>query len=216
MTLHAVFCNFLPMENYLIAFLVSYLIGSLPTAYLVVKAATNVDIRTVGSGNVGGRNALEVTGKKWIGSFVVAVDMLKGALGIIIVKLIFPHDLGALSIAMSSLALGHCYPIWLKFQGGRGLATAAGVFLLMSWVWNVVWLILYFSFEKLMRNVHAASVIALAATPVVLWFMPNRVLNLITPSDFSVEHFFVAATLVIAVCLSRHIEPLKKLAQEKS
>lgn len=204
------------MLNNLVAFFISYLIGSVPTAYLVVKSTAKLDIRTVGSGNVGGRNALEVTGNKWVGIVVVIVDLLKGVLAVGAAGEIFPGDVTTISVAMSGVVFGHCYPIWLRFQGGRGLATAAGVFLMTSWAWVAVWFMIYFVFEKVSKNVHAASVIALVGSPLVVWLLPNSLIVLLIPSEFTVEQFFVAGILVMAVCLSRHIEPMKEFGKQKT
>jgi acyl phosphate:glycerol-3-phosphate acyltransferase len=167
----------------------------------------------VGSGNVGGRNALDVTGKKWIGIVVVVIDILKGVVAVVGMRMAYPNDVGAVVIAMSAVVFGHCYPIWLRFQGGRGLATAAGVFIVVNWLWVAIWLALYFLSEKITKNVHAASVIGLVGTTVVMWLLPIQVQQNVIPSFFSVEQSLSAGLLVIAVCLSKHIEPLQKLYQ---
>lgn len=204
------------MQNYLFSLIISYLIGSIPTAYLVVKKTSDVDIRKVGSGNVGGRNALEVTGKKWIGAVVTVIDLFKGIVSVVIAATFFDDQSAAVSAAMFGAVLGHCYPVWLKFHGGRGLATGAGSLLVTSWVWVVLWLALYFGFEKITKNVHASSVIALAGLPLFIWFVPDLWLVKIIPGYFSPSDFFTAASMIAAVCLSRHIEPLKEYFNESN
>ncbi|MDP1678450.1 MAG: glycerol-3-phosphate acyltransferase [Bacteroidota bacterium] len=149
------------MNQYILSFLISYFIGSIPTAFLVVKKTSSLDIRTEGSGNVGGRNALEVTGKKWVGATVILIDTLKGVVSVLIASLFFEDKAAAVSVAMFGAVLGHCYPVWLKFHGGRGLSTAAGSFLVTCWVWVPLWFLLYFVSEKLIKNVYVSSVIAL-------------------------------------------------------
>lgn len=203
------------MPLYLISFAFSYLIGSLPTAFLVVKSTSDVDIRRAGSGNVGGRNALEVTGKKWVGAVVTAIDLSKGAFSVFLATILFDDKAAVVSAAMAGAVLGHCYPVWLKFHGGRGLATGAGALLVTSWIWVVLWLALYFGFEKITKNVHAASVIALVGIPLIVWFIPDPWMVMLIPEYFSPEGFFTAGSMIVAVCLSRHIEPIKEYFNEK-
>jgi glycerol-3-phosphate acyltransferase PlsY len=197
------------LANYFISLVISYLIGSIPTAYLVVKNTSDVDIRKVGSGNVGGRNALEVTGKKWVGVVVTVIDLLKGVLSVVLAMFLFEDKTTAVSAAMFGSVLGHCYPVWLKFHGGRGLATGAGALFVTSWPWVFIWLALYFGWEKITKNVHAASVLALVGLPLLMWSIPDQWLLMIIPDYFTTAEFFTAGTMIVAVCLSRHIEPLK-------
>lgn len=204
------------MPDYLVSFSISYLIGSIPTAYLVVKKSSNVDIRKVGSGNVGGRNALEVTGKKSIGIIVVAVDVFKGILAVALATWLFPGNVLSIGAAMMGSVVGHCYPVWLKFTGGRGLATAAGVFLVTCWIWVGVWLLLYFAAEKAVKNVHLAAVIALIVTPLSAVIVPNETFVRLIPVSFLPEQFIIAGVLPMIVCLTRHIEPLKELYAAKN
>lgn len=202
--------------TYVVPFIISYLIGSIPTAYLVVKKTSDVDIRKVGSGNVGGRNALEVTGKKWVGIAVVFIDVAKGAFAITIVRLFSPDNTLAISIAMGAVTLGHCYPVWLKFHGGRGLATGAGTLMVTCWVWILFWLGLYFVSSKITKNVHASSVIALVGMPLLGWFLQFGIVTATISTEFSVEQYFAAGSLTAAVCLTRHIKPLKEYFNEKN
>lgn len=198
------------MSEYLVSFCISYLIGSFPTAYLVVQRTSHIDIRTVGSGNVGGRNALEVTGKKSVGAVVVAIDVLKGIIAVVFAVAAFNEPSVAISASMAGAVTGHCYPVWLRFKGGRGLATAAGVMLVTGWTWLVVWLALYYISSKTAGNVHLSSVIALVFTPVIAWLLPDVFSASVFLQYMSEREFFVAALPPLAVSLSRHIGPLKE------
>ena len=204
------------MPEHLVSFCISYLIGSIPTAYLVVKKTSNMDIRTVGSGNVGGRNALEVTGKKSIGIIVVAIDVLKGIFAVILATILFSENVLTVGAAMLGSVTGHCYPAWLKFKGGRGLATAAGVFLVTCWIWVGVWLLLYFIASKAVKHVHVATVIALIATPLSALFVPNETFVRMIPDYFLPNQFIIAGVMPMIVCLIRHVEPLKELYDAKN
>jgi glycerol-3-phosphate acyltransferase PlsY len=204
------------LPDYIISLIISYFIGSIPTAYLVVKRASDVDIRTAGSGNVGGRNALEVTGKKWVGIVVTVGDLLKGLLGVVIALAVFGDSSAAVSAAMFGTVLGHCYPVWLKFHGGRGLATGAGSLFVTSWPFVFAWLAFYFGSERFTKNVHASSVIALVGLPLSMWLLPDQWLAAIIPDYFTTSEFFTAGSLIVAVCLSRHIEPIKEYYEAKN
>ncbi len=115
-------------------FIIAYLLGSLPTGLLLTKAAGMGDIRNVGSGNIGATNVLR-TGKKHLAALTLLFDMLKGALAVWIAKSYLPSDPGIINAVPSSLIylvavmalLGHIFPVWLKFKGGKGVATAFGI-----------------------------------------------------------------------------------------
>jgi glycerol-3-phosphate acyltransferase PlsY len=198
------------LPDYIVSLLISYLIGSIPTAYLVVKTTSDVDIRTVGSGNVGGRNALEVTGKKWVGAVVTLIDLVKGMVSVLAAQYLFQDTPTAVTAALFGSVVGHCYPVWLKFHGGRGLATGAGALFLTGWPFVFVWLALYFGSEKVTNNVHASSVIALVGLPLSVWIVPDAWLSMVIAAYLTPAGFFAAVSLVSAVCLSRHIQPLKE------
>jgi glycerol-3-phosphate acyltransferase PlsY len=204
------------LQDFFVSFCISYLVGSIPTAFLVVKRTSNIDIRTVGSGNVGGRNALEVTGKKSIGVIVIAIDILKGVLAVALSFFIFPHNALAVSAAMAGSVFGHCYPIWLRFKGGRGLATTAGVFLLLYWVLIAIWLAEYFLASKIVKNVHLASTLALLGTPLAAAVMPQKFVMMFVPDFFSYENFLISSSVPILMCLSRHVQPLRELYGKKN
>lgn len=204
------------MSDYLVSLVISYLIGSFPTAYLVVKKTSDIDIRTAGSGNVGGRNALEVTGKKSVGVTVVFIDILKGMIPVFIAVWFFTNTASAIAAAIAGSVLGHCYPVWLGFKGGRGLATAAGAFLVTGWVWAIVWLALYFSFNSVTKNVHLSSVIALVAMPIIVWIGPDLHSISLFLHYFSHQDFVTAGLVPTAICLSRHIGPLKEYYEQKN
>ncbi|MDE3058258.1 MAG: glycerol-3-phosphate acyltransferase, partial [Bacteroidota bacterium] len=129
------------MSIYVAAFALSYLIGSFPTAYFVVKRNTQKDIRSLGSGNVGGMNAYEVTGNKFVGILVVGIDALKGIVVVLAVKLLISSAVDVVIVGMTAGIIGHCYPVWLKFHGGRGLAIGAGMLLVTAWIFVAVWLV---------------------------------------------------------------------------
>ncbi len=129
----------------ILSIIIGYFLGSIPTAYLVSKYGYGIDIRKVGSGNVGGANALRTMGTK-AGLIVVIVDVGKGTVAVLIAKYLLKlptlnnfnyFDLsywGWLGLVGIAAVLGHCYPVWLKFQGGKGWATTIGFTLGLGWL----------------------------------------------------------------------------------
>lgn len=167
----------MPTWVYFAVALVGYLLGSLPTGYLVARAR-GVDIRAAGSGNIGATNAFRVLGKA-AGSLVLGVDALKGALAcwvLPLTALALSGD-GNLKTGSQSLAviagitaiLGHNYTCWLRFKGGKGIATSAGVLLVLMpaalGLCLVVWLLAF----AVSRYVSLASIASAVALPVAVW-----------------------------------------------
>lgn len=164
--------------------LLSYLLGSIPTGYLVAKAK-GVDIRSVGSGNIGATNVFRILGKG-AGIFVLTADALKGALAVLVVAPVIwgeppchchDHELvQAQGFAGISAILGHNYTCWLKFKGGKGVATTAGVFAALApsafGIALATWLVVF----AVSRYVSLASIVAAAALPLAVWLMGNGAL----------------------------------------
>ncbi len=153
------------------ALAVCYLVGSFPTAYVLAKGIKGIDIRRVGSGNVGATNVLRALGPL-AGLTVLAIDILKGALAVTVVpRLLLGASASGVTVLACGVAavLGHDFPVWLKFQGGKGVATTIGMLLasqglaaaIVIGVWCVVFL--------LWRYVSVASVLAAAALPAAQW-----------------------------------------------
>jgi acyl phosphate:glycerol-3-phosphate acyltransferase len=130
--------------EYLIFILGSYLIGSIPFGFLLTKFFLKKDIRKIGSGNIGATNALR-TGNKLIGYMTLILDILKAIIPVIYIKFNFPDYI---FIASLSVFLGHVFPIWLKFKGGKGVATYLGILFAINiaygFVFIVSWLVVFF------------------------------------------------------------------------
>ena len=156
----------------------AYLLGSIPTGFLVAKAR-GIDIRTVGSGNIGATNALRVLGKP-AGLFVFGMDFLKGWLACFLLPaLLFPAEVlhapgaaGKIPLIVAALAavVGHNYTCWLWFKGGKGIATSAGVLTaLVPWALLII-LSLFILFTALTRFVSVGSLVASFTLPFATWF----------------------------------------------
>jgi len=144
----------------------AYLIGSIPTAFLVVKKVTGKDIRDIGSGNVGATNTARAVGKK-LGAMVLVLDAIKGALPVLLAGLLFPGEHARLlqAIAGGMAIVGHMFPVWLGFAGGKGVASTLGVFFTLE-----PWCMLIASLAALLA-INATKWVALGSL-VIAWGLP--------------------------------------------
>jgi len=149
-----------------IAFLIGYLLGSIPFGLVLTRLAGGPDIRSIGSGNIGATNVLR-TGNKMLAAATLLGDLFKGTAAVLIVAYFISRD--AAIIAGLGAFLGHLFPVWLRFKGGKGVATYIGVLLGLAWpfalVFGVIWLAMAFA----LRYSSLASLTASALTPIALW-----------------------------------------------
>lgn len=180
----------------LTAAIVAYLVGSFPTAYVIGKHYRDVDVSRNGSGNIGAMNAYEVTGSKLIGISVAVVDLAKGFVVTFAANLIFGLTIGL--VAALFVVVGHNYSAFIKFKGGRGLATAAGALLVIQ-PWSVpVYLGIYGLLRKVGMKLYISSVIGIAFASALIFV---RIYPAVVPTALSGG--------LIAVVLSKHLLPLK-------
>ena len=129
-----------------LCFLLGYALGSIPFGLLLTRAAGLGDVRDIGSGNIGATNVLR-TGKKSLAAATLLLDAAKGAAAVIVAGLIWPDLPQATGIAAIGAFLGHLYPVWLRFNGGKGMATLIGIVLALHWPTGLivmgVWLLLF-------------------------------------------------------------------------
>ena len=153
---------------------VSYFIGSLPTGYLVARIFRGVDIRTVGSGSIGATNVRRLMGQGWA-VFVTLVDMLKGALALLLTVDSASSAPWMLSLSALAVVLGHNYPVWLRFRGGKGVATTYGT-MFFIWPYNSFAIVLmsgalWYAVMTSTRYVSLASMVSLLALPAFFWML---------------------------------------------
>jgi len=158
----------MPVTAAIVALIVGYLLGSIPFGLLFTRLAGTQDIRSIGSGNIGATNVLR-TGRYGLAAATLLADVLKGTVAVMLCAWWFGHDAGL--FAGLGAFLGHLFPVWLKFKGGKGIATGLGILLAISWkaalAVAVIWLLLAVAF----RYSSLASLIAAVAAPVMLWFL---------------------------------------------
>ena len=204
------------MSLYVTVFVLSYFIGSLPTAYIVVKRKADIDIRSAGSGNVGTLNAYEVTGKRFIGILVLVVDIVKGACAVLVTRFVFSEEPLVISVALVAVVLGHCFPVWLRFHGGRGLAAAAGAMLATGWILVVLWLVSWGIGYWFSKNVHVGNIVAIIAVPVLGYVVPQEILLRTIAPGFTASGILLAYCAMSVALVFRHIEPLRTLISSRS
>ncbi|KLE35345.1 glycerol-3-phosphate 1-O-acyltransferase PlsY [Aurantiacibacter luteus] len=159
------------MES-LLAFLIGYLSGSIPFGLLLAKAAGKGDIRQIGSGNIGATNVLR-TGSKKLAAATLLLDFLKGLAPVLIVAAVLDRPLaeaapawGPVPLAALGAVLGHCFPVWLKFKGGKGVATNAGVSFGLAWPIGLAYAIVWVAVLALGRISSVAGMSAVVAAAV--------------------------------------------------
>ncbi len=140
-----------------------YLLGSIPFGLIITRLGGSGDIRAIGSGNIGATNVLR-TGRKGLAAATLIADMLKGTLAVLAMTWLWGHDDG-LAAGIGAF-LGHLFPVWLAFKGGKGVATFLGLLLALSWQATLLFAVLWIGIAAATRYSSLASLIACAATPV--------------------------------------------------
>jgi glycerol-3-phosphate acyltransferase PlsY len=202
----------LSVENFLI-FVLCYLIGSFPAAYILVKAKSKKDITKEGSGNVGTLNSFQVSKSKAIGIAVLVIDLLKGALPLYIMLFVLKLEYASAMIGACGIILGHNFPVWLKFKGGRGLAPGAGIFMVISYSivigWCLVWLVVFL----IRRRVLIANTIATFSLPLFILLVNKFDWMVVNPGfkDFSLLYFTAFSIVITLIILVKHSEVFKKI-----
>ena len=184
------------METILIFILMGYLIGSFPSGLVYTRLAGMEDIRNLGSGNIGATNVLR-TGNKKIAMATLITDILKGITAILIAKS-FLSDTQATFIGVAAF-LGHIYPVWLKFKGGKGVATYIGVIAGLS-IWAVtgfalIWLIM----AGLFRYSSLAALTASLAVPIIFYLQPDS------------QNIALISLVMTFIVFFKHLENIQRL-----
>jgi acyl phosphate:glycerol-3-phosphate acyltransferase len=141
-----------------------YLCGSVPFGLLLTRLAGTADIRSIGSGNIGATNVLR-TGRKGLAAATLLGDALKGTLAVVVVNRFWGYELALLAAAAAFL--GHLFPVWLGFKGGKGVATYIGLLLGLAWPIALAFCVIWLAVAALTRYSSLAALVASAATPVL-------------------------------------------------
>ena len=185
------------MDIFLIG-VISYLMGSIPFGFIFTKIFLKKDIREIGSGNIGATNALR-TGNKTIGYSTLVLDILKAVVPVIYVK-IFYQDF--LYIASLCAFLGHIFPIWLKFKGGKGVATYVGILFSINIYFGIIFAISWFITFFISKYSSLSSLVGAASIPIYLLIL----------TQFDQGIFF---TIMFVLIFFTHRENIKRLKNKE-
>lgn len=183
------------LMNSIFATVLGYLCGSIPFGLLLTRAAGLGDIRAIGSGNIGATNVLR-TGNRWLAFFTLVLDAAKAAVPVLIARQLWGEE--AAIIAGIAALLGHCFPVWLNFKGGKGVAVFIGSMLALSWpvglIFCAVWLVI-----ALARKMSSLAALTAAATaPIFAYVVAN-------------EYLAAAAALMAILLFYQHRENINRL-----
>ena len=181
---------------------ISYLIGSIPFGFLLTKIFLKKDIRNIGSGNIGATNALR-TGNKLIGYSTLILDISKAVILLLIIKFNFSEYLFTSSIAVF---LGHVFPIWLKFKGGKGVATYVGILFCINIYLAIIFIIVWFVVFVISKYSSLASMVASFLVPLSSYFLLNDINY----------YFYIILFLLILITHRENIKRLKNNTESKT
>ncbi len=193
--------------------LLAYLIGSLPSAYLIVRLLTGKNITSEGSGNVGAMNSYESTGKKYIAMLVFLADFLKGLIPILILNYL---DAGQIETVITGICLimGHNFSIFLKFKGGKGLATAVGVFVSINLLPLILWVLVWLATYKLIfKDINKANVAATLSLGVVL-LLPDSIIYMLDINPLDPILVRILVSLSASLIMFKHGKDIKRFMSE--
>jgi glycerol-3-phosphate acyltransferase PlsY len=200
-------------HSVLVIAVVSYLLGSIPFGYLLVRMFRGEDVRQTGSGNIGATNVAR-TGSKWLAIATLLLDALKGYVAVAHVFFVaghhpdeLPHFGSHTVYILAALAgflaiVGHMFPVWLRFQGGKGVATSVGAFLGIAPTAVLVSLLAFVAIVAVTRYVSLGSIVGAAVFPVAAWWLNPET------RDGTVMAFIVASALLIII---RHKDNIRRL-----
>ena len=181
----------------LLAVAVGYLLGSIPFGLLLTRLAGLGDIREIGSGNIGATNVLR-TGNRWLAAATLLLDGGKAAAAVLIVRYFVPDPPLAYSLAGMAAFIGHIFPVWLRFKGGKGVATFAGALLAINWIVGLIFCATWLFIALTQRMSSLAALTAAATAPIFAY-------------AFSGPHLAAGTAVMSVILFFTHGENIRRL-----
>ena len=188
------------MISFVLTAAYSYLLGSIPFGYILVRTFRGQDVRQTGSGNIGATNVSRTSPR--LGVLTLILDALKGLTAVVLTRMLFPGHNTLLGAAALFAMMGHMFPVWLSFRGGKGVATGLGSFVLITPKTILVMIGIFVVVFLAFRYVSLASILTVALFPLLAWILePDRAPSQVLP-------FIAAASLLI---IAKHHENIRRL-----
>jgi len=175
--------------------IICYLLGSIPFGLVLTRLTGGGDLRAIGSGNIGATNVLR-TGRKGLAAATLLLDGLKGAVAVWIGASLLPNE-GALIGGVAAF-IGHCYPIWLRFKGGKGVATMLGIALALSWIVGLIFAGIWLAMLALVRISSVSGMTAALSAPIAAYLL-------------GMENASIALAIMALIVLWRHRSNIARL-----
>jgi acyl phosphate:glycerol-3-phosphate acyltransferase len=202
--------------NYLLSVAVGYILGSFPTAYLILRKTRGIDITNRGSGNVGAYNSFEVSKSKIIGAIVLLIDALKGLLSVYLTLLFFPKEFIFPALALLAAVFSHCFNPWLNFKGGRGLATSAGGLLLLFPFLVILWVVIWFIIYLVKKNIIWSNIWSTIMSLIIIFTTNKIAVKYSFPRADTISLLILFSMSLLIIIFIKHIDPLKDLMKSKN
>lgn len=194
------------MATYIIVAIIAYLLGSISFSVIISKKMAGFDVREKGSGNAGSTNVLRTVGKK-AAAITLVCDILKGVVAILIALLAGKDNALLVQLAGVFVIIGHTFPIFFKFKGGKGIATSLGVLLMINWQIGLICLVFALILMALTKMVSVGSIAAAILFPVLVLFINQNYIV----ADSNNWSYLIFSIIIAVLVIFNHRENLKRI-----